>query len=82
MSTTARSVRLKNEVSEAVDQISDICGRDANFIMREAIEEYVVHHGWLLRETRRRLEKLDSGQAQLVAHEDVVDSIVQRIGPA
>ena len=82
MSTTARSVRLKKEVSEAVDQISNICGRDANFIMREAIEEYVAHHGWLIGETRRRLEKLESGQAKLVTHEDVVDSIAQRIGSA
>ncbi|WP_252177571.1 ribbon-helix-helix domain-containing protein [Endozoicomonas sp. 4G] len=48
MPTSARTVRLNNEVSEAVDEIARICGRDANFVMPEAIEEYVAHHNWVI----------------------------------
>ena len=79
MPTTARTVRLKDDVSTAVDEIAEICGRDANFVMREAIEEYVDHHKWVIEETRRRLEKLENGEAKLVSHEEVRHSILERI---
>lgn len=79
MSTSARTVRLQNEVSQAVDEIAQICGRDANFVMREAIEEYVKHHEWVIKETKRRLAKLEAGEAKQVPHDEVRDSILKRI---
>lgn len=79
MSTSARTVRLHNEVSQAVDEIAQICGRDANFVMREAIEEYVKHHEWVIKETKRRLAKLEAGEAKLMPHDEVRDSILKRI---
>uniref|UniRef100_UPI002149020C CopG family ribbon-helix-helix protein n=1 Tax=Endozoicomonas sp. ONNA2 TaxID=2828741 RepID=UPI002149020C len=79
MSTSARTVRLHNEVSQAVDEIAQICGRDANFVMREAIEEYVKHHEWVIKETKRRLAKLEAGEAKRVPHDEVRDSILKRI---
>ena len=79
MSTSARTVRLNKNVSHAVDQIAKICGRDANFVMREAIEEYVEHHQWIIAETQKRLSRLENGEAKLVSHDEVKDSILQRI---
>ena len=79
MSTSARTVRLKKDVSHAIDEIAEICGRDANFVMREAIEEYVNHHEWVIKETKERLSKLESGEANLVSHDEVKDSILQRV---
>ena len=78
MPTTARTVRLKESTSESIDRIADICGRDANFVMREAIEEYVSHHEWVIQETQRRLDKLENGQAELTSHGDVWNSIQKR----
>ena len=78
MSTSARTVRLNKDVSHAVDQIAKICGRDANFVMREAIEEYVEHHQWVIKETQKRLSKLEEGEVKLVSHDEVKDSILQR----
>ncbi|MET4696646.1 CopG family ribbon-helix-helix protein [Endozoicomonas lisbonensis] len=79
MSTSARTVRLNDDMSQAVDEIARICGRDANFVMREAIEEYVKHHEWIIKETQRRLTKLENGEGKLVSHDTVKDSILKRI---
>ena len=79
MPTSARTVRLNEDVSHAVDEIAKICGRDANFVMREAIEEYVEHHQWIIRETQRRQAKLEDGEATMLSHDEVKDSILQRI---
>ena len=79
MSTSARTVRLSKDVSHAIDQIAKICGRDANFVMREAIEEYVEHHQWIIKETQKRLARLEEGKAELVSHDKVKDSILQRV---
>lgn len=79
MSTSARTVRLNDEVSRAVDEIAKICGRDASFVMKEAIEEYVEHHEWVIKETKRRLLQLESGEASLVSHDEVKNSIIDRI---
>ena len=79
MSTSARTVRLNSDVSQAVDDIARICGRDANFVMREAIEEYVRHHEWVITETQKRLANLQAGDARLVPHDEVKDSILKQI---
>ena len=79
MSTSARTVRLNSDVSQAVDDIARICGRDANFVMREAIEEYVRHHEWVITETQKRLASLQAGDARMVPHDEVKDSILKRI---
>ena len=79
MSTSARTVRLNSDVSQAVDDIARICGRDANFVMREAIEEYVRHHEWVITEIQKRLASLQAGDARLVPHDEVKDSILKRI---
>ena len=79
MSTSARTIWLNSDVSQAVDDIARICGRDANFVMREAIEEYVRDHKWVITKTQKRLASLQAGDARLVPHDEVKDSILKRI---
>ena len=79
MPTIARTVRLQDDTSQDLDQIASICERDANFIMRQAIEEYIEHHKWMIEETQRRLEKRAQGKARFLSHDDVKASLLKRM---
>lgn len=73
-----RTVRLSDEASEAIDNIARICERDANFILKEAVNEYLAHNQWVIEETERRLQEVKEGKAKLIPHDEVVREFKER----
>lgn len=80
MSTKSRSIRLEEETSDAVNRLAELCKRDASFIMKEAVEEYVAHHSWILEETQRRLDLARAGKLGVLTEEETEREFAQILG--
>lgn len=81
MATRSLSLRLEEDTIDSLNQIASATERDASYLMRRAIEEFAEHEGWIIEETRKRLESVKNGTAELVSHEDVLARYHQRKEP-
>lgn len=67
------SVRLEEETINQLNSIAKAADRDASYLMRKAIEQFVQQEGWIIRETESRLKKVKAGEAVFFSHDEVKD---------
>jgi predicted transcriptional regulator len=77
--TENMSVRIAPETRERLDRIAASLERSRNWLIAEAIEQYLdlyQQHTELIEE---RLQKAESGEGRFVPHDEVMDRIEAKI---
>ena len=71
MSKQNITIRLDPETVRKLDQMAMAMDRDRSWLMNRAITRYVEDEGWQVKAIRESVQKVESGQARFVPHEDV-----------
>lgn len=59
--TTTMTVRLSAELKSKLERLAQSTRRSKSYLAAEAIAEYVDLNAWQIEETRKAVEKADSG---------------------
>ncbi len=62
-------LHLNPEVQAKLSRIAAECGRDPEVLAQEAIERFVEHDEWFIREVEKGLAQVSRGE--LLTHEEV-----------
>jgi len=65
------SVRLEDDTLKQLDMMAKAADRSRAWLMSMAVKQFVEHEAWQLDAIKKSLEKLEGGQAQFAAHEEV-----------
>src|SRR5947208_1819749 len=70
--TDSLHIRVPQEMREEIDRIAASLDRSRNYIVTEALEQYLEVQRWQVERIRERLALAESGQAEFIPHEDVI----------
>jgi predicted transcriptional regulator len=68
---------IPEELSQGLDRLASLMGRDRSWVVEEAIRWYIDEQAWQVRATRAALDDYRSGNAELVSHETVESELDQ-----
>ena len=66
----AFTVRTEPEIIHQLDHMADSLDRSRNYIVNQALKEYLQHHAWQIEKITQGIAAADRGE--LVAHDDVM----------
>ncbi len=67
------SVRIRVEVRDQLEELSDATGRTKSYLAAEAIENYLATQDWQIKAIKNGVKKADSQDAKFIEHDKVVD---------
>ena len=70
MTTEAFTVRTESDVVQRLDKLASRLDRSRNYLVNQAIKEYLELHAWQVEKIQEGIEAADRGQ--LIPHEDVM----------
>ena len=70
-------IHLNPDLQAKLSRIAAARGSDAELVAREAIERFVDHDDWFIREVEKGIASADRGK--LLSHEDVGARLEKRI---
>ena len=70
MANSTTSIRLPEEVLRALDDLAGATARNRNYLITEAVKEYVARETWHLHRIREGLRQVDAGE---VASDEQMD---------
>jgi predicted transcriptional regulator len=73
------TVRLDPETVKRLDQMAQAMERDRSWLMSHAIERYVEDEAWQVEQIRKAVEKVKSGRANLIPHDEVFTKLEAKI---
>ena len=73
------TVRLDPETVKRLDQMAQAMDRDRSWLMSHAIERYIEDEAWQVEEIRKAVEKVKSGRAKLIPHDEVFTTLEAKI---
>jgi predicted transcriptional regulator len=73
--TESLHIRVPHEMREQIDRIAATLDRSRNYIVTEALEQYLEVQRWQVERIRERLALAESGQAEFIPHEGVMGEI-------
>lgn len=65
------SVRIDEETKKKLEVLAQTIKRTRNYVIKEAIEEYIALNEWQIAEINKAVEKADSPDAEWIDHDDV-----------
>ncbi len=77
--TESLHVPISQEIREELDRIAASMDRSRNWVVTEAIEQYLQVQRWQLALIRDRLAEADSETATFLPHEEVMERHEQRL---
>ena len=78
MTTEAFTVRTEPDIMQRLDKLASRLDRSRNYLVNQAIKEYLDLHAWQIEKIPEGVEAADRGQ--LIPHEDVMaemDALIQ-----
>jgi predicted transcriptional regulator len=73
MATEAFTVRAESELVHQLDHLADSLDRSRNYLVNQALKEYLEQHAWQIEKITQGIAAADRGE--LVAHEDVMSEM-------
>lgn len=70
MATEAFTVRTETEVVHQLDHLADSLDRSRNYLVNQALKEYLNQHAWQFEKITQGIAAADRGE--LVDHDDVM----------
>jgi predicted transcriptional regulator len=77
--TESLHVRIPQEIREELDRIATTMDRSRNWVVTEAIEQYLEVQRWQIDLIRERLAEAESGTATFIPHEEVMERHEKRL---
>ena len=62
MAGNTTSIRLPNEVLQALDALASATARNRNYLISEAVKEFVARETWHLHRIQEGLRQLEAGE--------------------
>ena len=72
------SITIKDENAKQLDALAESMDRSRSWIANEAISQYLAHQDWMDRETEAAIAAIDSGEEELIPHEEVMARLDER----
>lgn len=69
------TVRLNEELAEQLDALAASLDRPRSWVIEQAIAQYLQEQAWQVQAIEEALDDLNSGQAELVPHEEVMEGL-------
>jgi predicted transcriptional regulator len=79
MATEAFTVRAESNLVHQLDQLAASLDRSRNYIVNQALKEYLAHHAWQIEKITQGIAAADQGK--LVDHDEVLkemDDLIKR----
>jgi RHH-type transcriptional regulator, rel operon repressor / antitoxin RelB len=76
MASVTLSVRFSAEIKDQIADLAKATGHSANFILNEAVREYLERERWQIADIEQGLRELEAGD---IATEEEVDATFSRI---
>lgn len=73
MSTEAFTVRAEENIVHQLDHIAGSLDRSRNYLVNQAIQEYLETHAWQIEKITQGVEAADNGE--LVKHDQVMQEM-------
>lgn len=70
MATEAFTVRAESELVHQLDHLADSLDRSRNYLVNQALKEYLEHHAWQIEKIAQGIAAAERGE--LIAHDDVM----------
>jgi predicted transcriptional regulator len=70
MATEAFTIRAETEVVHKLDDLAGSLDRSRNYLVNQAIKEYLETHAWQVEKITQGIAAADRGE--LIAHDDVM----------
>jgi predicted transcriptional regulator len=72
-------VRVRPEVLENIDQIAGVIGRSRNWVLNEALENYLDLQKWQLDLIKERRAEAEQQNAEFIDHTEVMERQKKRL---
>lgn len=69
MASSTTSIRLPQELLQALDALAGVTARNRNYLITEAVKEFVARETWHIRRIQESLRQADAGE--FVADEEM-----------
>ncbi|MGD7035146.1 CopG family ribbon-helix-helix protein [Methylotuvimicrobium buryatense] len=76
-STEAFTVRTEQDILCQLDNIAESLDRSRNYIVNQALKEYLQHHAWQIEKINQGIAAADRGE--VVEHDDVMREMEELI---
>ena len=73
MATEAFTVRAESDIVHQLDYIADSLDRSGNYLVNQALREYLKNHAWQIEQISRGLAAADRGE--LIDHNDLMQEM-------
>ncbi|RLA42975.1 MAG: CopG family transcriptional regulator [Gammaproteobacteria bacterium] len=73
MATEAFTVRAESNIVHQLDHIAGSLDRSRNYLVNQAIQEYLETHAWQIEKITQGIEAADNGE--LVEHDQVMQEM-------
>ncbi|ETW99517.1 MAG: hypothetical protein ETSY1_14760 [Candidatus Entotheonella factor] len=73
------TVRLEPETVKRLDQLAQAMDRDRSWVVCHAIERYVEDEAWQVEAIRKAVEKVKSGKAKFIPHDEVFAKLKAKV---
>ena len=73
MSTEAFTVRAESNIVHQLDHLAGSLDRSRNYLVNQAIQEYLETHAWQIEKITQGIESADNGK--LVEHDQVMQEM-------
>jgi predicted transcriptional regulator len=73
MATEAFTVRAESDIVHQLDHLADSLDRSRNYLVNQALKEYLEQHAWQIEKITQGIAAADRGE--LVSHDDVMKEI-------
>lgn len=70
MATEAFTVRAESDIVHQLDHLADSLDRSRNYLVNQALKEYLQQHAWQIEKITQGIEAADRGE--LVDHDDMM----------
>ena len=75
--TEAFTVRTESDVVHQLDQMASTLDRSRNYLVNQALKEYLQHHAWQIEKITQGIAAADRGE--LVNHDDMMRELEELI---
>jgi predicted transcriptional regulator len=76
MGTITQSVRMDEQTKAQLASLAEATGRTLNYLMTEAIDQYLSREMWQVRRVQQALASAEAGR--ITAHDEVVADFVRK----
>ncbi|HBA65309.1 MAG TPA: CopG family transcriptional regulator, partial [Methylococcaceae bacterium] len=76
-STEAFTVRTEPDIVHQLDHMAESLDRSRNYIVNQALKEYLQHHAWQIENIKNGIAAADRGE--VVEHDDVMREMEELI---